>query len=96
MSRTTYIERIYLSENIRRLRENRGWSRRKLAGFFQPSNPSVKSWEQPIASMNLDTLQKLADIFEVKMADLLKSPKETHTPTTITYAKNKIKKGSEK
>lgn len=71
MGKVTAQERIRLSENIVQLRKARGWTQQELARRYGTTQSVVVRWEQPIADMTLNTLEKIAEVFEVSMSDLL-------------------------
>jgi len=70
MSVATSSELINVSLNIRRLRENKGWSVRELAKKLNTSHPTVVRWEQPIPNITLDSLENIADVFGVSIKSL--------------------------
>jgi transcriptional regulator with XRE-family HTH domain len=95
MSVETSGELIDLSLNIRRLREEKGWSTRELAKRVGTSHPAIIRWEKPVPSMTLESLDKLADVFGVKIRDLFEPLGEKRCITTTIKKRppGKIDKG---
>jgi len=58
---------------VRALRLERGLSQEALAGEVERSVDTISSLERGIGSTSLDTLERLADYFEVRLRDLLGS-----------------------
>lgn len=88
MSVSTAGEILDLNFNIRALRIKNGWTQRELANRIGTSHPNVNRYEQPgYQSMSLNTLEKLAEVFGVSMADLLSAPRANYTPNKYTYAR---------
>lgn len=75
MSVQTMGELFNLSANIRGLRLQNGWSVRGLADRLDTSHPTVIRWEQPVPTMNLESLVKIADVFGVSIAELFMEQK---------------------
>lgn len=85
MSVRTAGERINLSLNITHLREKKGWSKRELARRIGTHHPVIIRWEQPVAPITIDSVEKLADVFGVSICDLFSPPRANYTPTIINY-----------
>lgn len=93
MNVETAGELLNLSENIHQLRKRRGWSQQKLADKLNVPRPAVTRWEQPITAMNLNSLEKIADVFGVNIQDLFMLPRVNYTPTKITRARFEANNG---
>lgn len=74
MSTATAIERIRVSANIYQFRKQRGWTQQELAKRLNTTQSVVSRWEQPVADMTLNTLEKLANVFEVSIGDFFNQP----------------------
>lgn len=57
--------------NIRRLREERGWSQRKLAELTGLKHPNISRLEAAENYPTLDTIAKFAQVFGVEIGDLI-------------------------
>lgn len=59
-----------LNEKIRTLRNNRGWTQRKLAERMHISEDAVSSWERGINTPPLDMAKNLAEVFDTSLETL--------------------------
>jgi transcriptional regulator with XRE-family HTH domain len=74
MSIKTYLELFELALNIKQLRKENRWTQRELAKKIGTSHSRISSYEDGNnESMTLNTLRKLADVFEVEIKDLMTS-----------------------
>ena len=60
-----------LSENIKNLRKQKGYSQEQLADKLNVVRQTVSKWEKGYSVPDADMLEELADIFEVQVGDLL-------------------------
>lgn len=76
-----------LGENIRKYRKRKKLSLRDLGDKLGLSHTAIDKYEKNKLIPNSTTLIKLANIFEVKVADLFKNPQEEIKITDINYRK---------
>jgi len=69
----------YIGSQIRRLREEARLSQEALATQIGVSTNTVSRWETATYKLSLKDLQKLADLFEVRLSSLL-PPEENQQP----------------
>ena len=62
-----------LSENIKTLRKQKGYSQETLAVQLNVVRQTVSKWEKGLSVPDAEMLEKLAEIFEVSVAELLGS-----------------------
>ncbi len=67
---------ILLGSRVRQLRKERGWTQAQLAERIDKTTEMICHLENGSASTKLKTLDKLANVFDVKVPDLLKEPSE--------------------
>ena len=60
-----------LGDNIRYLREHRGWTQKELGDRLDISDKAVSTWENNTKIPRLKTLQQIADLFEVNLTSLI-------------------------
>lgn len=85
---TEVIHLSVLGENLKSLREKRGWSQIYVANKLGMKRSSTyANWEYGIRDPDTEMLSKLADLFEVDTDDLLgRSKKEDeYTPSENEY-----------
>ncbi len=63
-----------LNENLKRLRQKRGFTQEELAVRLHVVRQTVSKWEKGLSVPDADMLQNLADILEVKVTELLGAP----------------------
>ncbi len=73
------IEKI-IGENLKRFRKKKGYTKQYIAKFLGVKWDTVNKWEKGIFKPGLDKLQKLADLFEISLDDLLKPPEKEPFP----------------
>ena len=71
-----------LSENIKSLRKQKGYSQEQLADKLNVVRQTVSKWEKGYSVPDADMLEELADIFEVQVGDLLGQEILTEEETT--------------
>lgn len=74
MGAKSFEEVLNVSENIRRIRLRKGLSQRQLADLVGNNQGAIARWEQPICSITLDSLRRVAEALEVEIKDLLEAP----------------------
>lgn len=62
---------MYLSRNIKFLRNKRGWNQTELGDRIEVSKASVSSYEAAVNQPTIDTLVNLAKLFKLSVDDLL-------------------------
>jgi transcriptional regulator with XRE-family HTH domain len=60
-----------LAENMKRLRRERGWSQEELADRVGRHRTFISQIERATKSPTLDTLERIADAFGVKIGELV-------------------------
>ena len=63
-----------LNENLKRLRQKRGFTQEELAMRLHVVRQTVSKWEKGLSVPDADMLQSLADILEVNVTELLGAP----------------------
>ena len=71
-----------LSENIKTLRKQKGYSQEQLAEKLNVVRQTVSKWEKGYSVPDADMLEELADIFEVAVGELLGKEILTEDETT--------------
>ena len=71
-----------LSENIKNLRKQKGYSQEQLADKLNVVRQTVSKWEKGYSVPDADMIEELADIFEVSVGDLLGKEILTEEETT--------------
>lgn len=71
-----------LSENIKALRKQKGYSQEQLAEKLNVVRQTVSKWEKGYSVPDADMLEELADIFEVDVGELLGKEILTEEETT--------------
>ena len=62
-----------LAENIKTLRQQKGYSQNTLAEQLNVVRQTISKWEKGLSVPDADMLEKLANLFEVPVATLLGS-----------------------
>ena len=63
-----------LSDNIKSLRKNKGYTQEELAARINVVRQTVSKWEKGLSVPDAEALQRLADVLEVDVKELLGSP----------------------
>lgn len=71
-----------LSENIKTLRKQKGYSQEQLADKLNVVRQTVSKWEKGYSVPDADMLEELSDIFEVSVGELLGKEILTEEETT--------------
>lgn len=61
-----------ISENLVKLRKEKKWTQLELAEKLYYSNKAVSRWEKGEVLPDLETLNKLSELYDVELADLFK------------------------
>ena len=83
-------EKEILAKNLVKYRKNAGLSQIDLAKKLNYSNKNISKWEKGETMPNAFVLQKIADIYGVKIEDLIKENSQSITDETPN-ARNKRK-----
>lgn len=84
-----------IASQIKKLRKSRGWTQPQLADKLAVSKQTISNWETGIKVPRMGSLQKLADLFNVKIGEITnasinKDDKITGTkPTNVIYPLDK-------
>ena len=76
---------MYLAQNLRYLREQRGFNQKELSDMLGMSRAAIGNWEKQHRIPDVETIIKLAQFFDVTLDDFIL--KELRPPTPL-YAKN--------
>jgi transcriptional regulator with XRE-family HTH domain len=60
-----------IAANLKRLRKEKGWTMRIVAGKIPISHPAYANYELEKASPPIETLYRLADIYSIPITDIL-------------------------
>ena len=63
-----------LSDNIKTLRKNKGYTQEELAARINVVRQTVSKWEKGLSVPDAEALQRLADVLEVDIKELLGAP----------------------
>jgi len=63
-----------LSDNIKSLRKNKGYTQEELAARINVVRQTVSKWEKGFSVPDAEALQRLADVLEVDIKELLGTP----------------------
>mgnify|MGYP001009390143 CR=1 FL=1 len=76
-----------LAQNMRRLREERGWTPEELALYADLSLPTIHALEDPYSTRKPrdKTLEKIAYALDCDVSDLIEESKETMPDTRPAY-----------
>ena len=69
-----------LSDNLRALRKQKGYSQEQLAERLNVSRQAVSKWESDNGYPEMESLIILSDLFECTIDDLLKNDLTQHNP----------------
>lgn len=65
------------NENLRELRKSKGFTQEELATKINVVRQTVSKWEKGLSVPDADSLQKIADVLEVEVSQLLGANIET-------------------
>lgn len=81
-----------IASQIKKLRKSRGWTQPQLADRISVSKQTISNWETGLKVPRMGALQKLADLFNVPISEIVSdqmensSNKGSHTPKTADLA----------
>ena len=78
------------SENLRRLRKERGYSQEELAEKLSVTRQAISKWENATAMPDLKKITETAQLFGVSMDELLGIEPDIKTATTETEYNNQV------
>ena len=76
---------MYLAQNLRYLREQRGFNQKELSDLLGMSQATIGNWEKQHRIPDIETIIKLAQFFDVTLDDFIL--KELRPPAPL-YVKN--------
>lgn len=79
-----------LQENIKAFRKNRGLTQEELAIRVNVVRQTVSKWEKGLSVPDADMLQKIADVLEVTVSQLLGEEKEVEHRNEIAEQLSRI------
>lgn len=65
-----------LSDNIKTVRKNRGFTQEELASRLHVTRQTVSKWEKGYSVPDAELLSRMAEVFEVPVSDLLGAPSQ--------------------
>lgn len=78
-----------IASQIKKLRKSRGWTQPQLADKLSVSKQTISNWETGIKVPRMGSLQKLANIFNVRIGEItnasIVSDEENMQPSNIIY-----------
>ena len=74
-----------IGTNIRRLREEKGFTQEKIADAIDVSFQAVSSWERDEYKPDLDNLLKLAEVFDVSLSALAEEKRKVFKTKETIY-----------
>lgn len=78
-----------IASQIKKLRKSRGWTQPQLADKLSVSKQTISNWETGIKVPRMGSLQKLANIFNVRIGEItnasIVSDEENMQPSNIVY-----------
>ena len=60
-----------LSDNIKTIRKNKGYSREELASKLHVTRQTISKWENGQSEPGANILKELADLFEISVSELI-------------------------
>lgn len=72
-----------LSENLKRLRKNKGYSQEQLAVQLNVVRQTVSKWEKGLSVPDAEMLMDIAELFDVPVSDLLGKDIESESKTDV-------------
>ena len=67
-------EKYMFGENLKTLRNKKGYTQENLAIKINVVRQTVSKWEKGLSVPDADTLQKIAEVLEVEVSELLGAP----------------------
>lgn len=78
-----------IATQIKTLRQQRGWTQPQLADKLSVSKQTISNWETGLKVPRMGSLQKLADLFGVKIGEITNASID-NTPRTADLADNDV------
>ncbi|QCT93547.1 helix-turn-helix transcriptional regulator (plasmid) [Enterococcus sp. M190262] len=63
---------LSISEKIKVLRIEKGWSQKKLAEMLNVSSQAISNWERGQSSPDISNIIQLSDLFDITLDELIK------------------------
>lgn len=79
-----------LGEKIKKLRKSRGWTQPQLADQLSVSKQTISNWETGIKVPRMGSLQKLADLFNVRIGEITNASIDDNDIFKINKSSNVI------
>ncbi|MDE7040177.1 MAG: XRE family transcriptional regulator [Limosilactobacillus sp.] len=79
-----------IASQIKKLRNSRGWTQPQLADKLSVSKQTISNWETGIKVPRMGSLQKLADLFNVKIGEITNASIEDNDDSNIKKPTNII------
>ena len=79
-----------LNHNIQTLRKNKGYTQEELAIRSHVVRQTISKWEKGISVPDAETLQRLADVLEVSVSELLGMPIEEKQMNEVSIQLSRI------
>ena len=78
-------------KNINKLRKKAGYSQEELGDKIGVTRQTISKWELEQTSPSLSDINKIAQVFSVKIDDLIKDEKDNNSNTEETVLKKNNK-----
>lgn len=82
-----------VGKNIKRFREGKGLTQDDMAARLSVTRQAVSNWETEKAQPDIDTLQKIAQILEVSVEELIYGTKREATTIVNNNTVKRVTKG---
>ena len=79
-----------IASQIKKLRNGRGWTQPQLADKLSVSKQTISNWETGIKVPRMGSLQKLADLFNVKIGEITNASIEYNDASILNKPSNII------
>lgn len=79
-----------IASQIKKLRKSRGWTQPQLADQLSVSKQTISNWETGIKVPRMGSLQKLADLFNVKIGEITNASIDDNDVSKINKPSNVI------
>ena len=79
-----------IASQIKKLRNGRGWTQPQLADKLSVSKQTISNWETGIKVPRMGSLQKLADLFNVKIGEITNASIEDDDASILNKPSNVI------
>lgn len=74
------------AENLQRLREAQGWTRRQVAERLEVSEALITAWETGRRKVSIEAASRLADMYAIDVETIIGSPIVSIEPQTYSVA----------